>query len=256
MTTLRHNTSIQRMTAVDRRVALDLAVGSMYLITVATTTTLIFHLSGTYLLLAGLQYIVLLTLVLRFFQRSEAERGLGAANRVTLGRSTLIFAVSALLFESSPFKNEVYWWAITLSTIALILDGVDGRVARRTLTNTTFGARFDMELDALLMVALSILVWQTGKVGPWVIGIGAFRYGFVLAGWLWSPLTAELPPSQRRKTVCVVESVALLVCLGPVIPTNIAVGVAAGALLLLTYSFAIDVRWLILQAFSSPPFAT
>lgn len=256
MTTLRHNTSIQRMTAVDRRVALDLAVGSMYLIAVATTTTLIFHLSDTYLLLAGLQYIVLLTLVLRFFQRSEAERGLGAANRVTLGRSTLIFAVSSLLFESPPFRNEVYWWTITLSTIALILDGVDGMVARRTHTNTTFGARFDMELDALLMMALSILVWQTRKVGPWVIGIGAFRYVFVFAGWLWSPLTAELPPSQRRKTVCVVESVALLVCLGPVIPTNIAVGVAAGALLLLTCSFAIDVRWLILQAFSSPPFAT
>ena len=256
MTALRHNTSIRRGTSPDRRLPLDLAAGSIFLIAAAITTTVVFNLSNTYLLLAGLQYIVLVTLVLRFFRKSEGGRGLGVANRVTLIRSTLIFAVSALLLESSPFKNEVYWWTITLSTIALILDGVDGLVARRTHTNTTFGARFDMELDALLMMALSILVWQTGKVGPWVIGIGAFRYAFVFAGWLWSPLTAELPPSQRRKTVCVVESVALLVCLGPVISTNIAIGVAAGALLLLTYSFAIDVRWLILQAFSSPPFAT
>ena len=256
MTALRHNTSIQRGTSPDRRLPLDLAAGSIFLIGVAITTTVVFNLSNAYLLLAGLQYIVLVTLVLRFFQKSEAGRGLGAANLVTLTRSTLIFAVSALLLESSPFKNEVYWWTITLSTVALMLDGVDGMVARHTHTNTAFGARFDMELDALLMMALSILVWQTGKVGPWVIGIGAFRYVFVFAGWLWSPLTAELPPSQRRKTVCVVESVALLVCLGPVIPTNIAVGVAAGALLLLTYSFAIDVRWLILRAFSSPPLAT
>ena len=256
MTALRHNTSIRRGTSPDRRLPLDLAAGSIFLIAAAITTTVVFNLSNTYLLLAGLQYIVLVTLVLRFFRKSEGGRGLGVANRVTLIRSTLIFAVSALLLESSPFKNEVYWWTITLSTIALILDGVDGLVARRTHTNTTFGARFDMELDALLMMALSILVWQTGKVGPWVIGIGAFRYAFVFAGWLWSPLTVELPPSQRRKTVCVVESVALLVCLGPVISTNIAIGVAAGALLLLTYSFAIDVRWLILQAFSSPPFAT
>ena len=256
MTSLRHNKSIRRGPTLDHRLPLDLAVGSISLITVVITTTLVFDLSNAYLVLAGFKYIVLTALILRVFQGSEADREFGVANRVTLTRSTLIFAVSALLFESSPFKNEVYWWTIALSTIALILDGIDGMVARRTRTNTTFGARFDMELDAFLMLALSILVWQTGKVGPWVIGIGAFRYVFVFAGWLWSPLAAELPPSRRRKTVCVVESIALLVCLGPVIPTNIAVGVAAGALLLLTYSFAIDVRWLILRAFSSPPLAT
>ena len=256
MTALRHNTSIRRGTSPDRRLPLDLAVGSIFLITVVITTSLVFDLSNAYLVLAGLQYIVLTALVLRVFQGSKAGREFGAANRVTLTRSTLIFAVSALVCESSPFKSEVYWWTIALSTIALILDGIDGLVARRTRTNTTFGARFDMELDAFLMLALSILVWQTGKVGPWVIGIGAFRYVFVFVGWLWSPLTAELPPSRRRKTVCVMESIALLVCLGPVISTNIAGGVAAGALLLLTYSFAIDVRWLILRVFSSPPLAT
>jgi phosphatidylglycerophosphate synthase len=35
-----------------------------------------------------------------------------------------------------------------LSTAVLMLDGVDGRVARRTGSQTGFGARFDMELDA------------------------------------------------------------------------------------------------------------
>jgi phosphatidylserine synthase len=30
-----------------------------------------------------------------------------------------------------------YWWVIVLSTVAMVLDGVDGRVARRTGTETS-----------------------------------------------------------------------------------------------------------------------
>ena len=42
--------------------------------------------------------------------------------------------------------------------MALILDGVDGKVARRTGTSTALGARFDMEVDAFLILVLSVYV--------------------------------------------------------------------------------------------------
>ena len=38
-----------------------------------------------------------------------------------------------------------------------VLDAVDGHVARRTGTATAFGARFDMEVDAFLIVVLSVV---------------------------------------------------------------------------------------------------
>ena len=34
-----------------------------------------------------------------------------------------------------------------------------------------FGARFDMEIDALLILALSILAWRHGKAGAWVVAV-------------------------------------------------------------------------------------
>ena len=65
---------------------------------------------------------------------------------------------------------------------ALVLDSVDGRVARRTASTTAVGARFDMEVDAFLILVLSAYVVQS--VGLWVLTIGAARYAFVAAGWL------------------------------------------------------------------------
>ena len=144
-----------------------------------------------------------------------------------------------------PSPSGPVWWIIGVSTLALVLDGVDGWAARRTRTASAFGARFDMELDAFLLLALSVLVWRSGRTGPWVVLIGAMRYVFVAAGWLWPALQAELPPSQRRKVVCVVQGAALLVGLGPFVPAGVASLTAALALTLLTYSFGVDVWWLL-----------
>ena len=74
--------------------------------------------------------------------------------------------------------------------------------------------------------------------------IGALRYLYVGASWWWRALRAELPPSGRRKTICVVQGIVLLVCLGPIIPRALSFPLAGAALILLVYSFAVDVIWL------------
>jgi phosphatidylglycerophosphate synthase len=169
--------------------------------------------------------------------------GLGPANRVTLGRAVLAMPVLALALHPATLDDRVRWWIIGVSTVVLIFDGVDGRVARRTGTETPFGARFDMELDAALLMALSLLVWRDGRVGVWVLLIGLMRYGFVAASWIWPALGRELPESFRRKLVCVVQGVALLVALGPIVSDTMATAASAVGLIALTYSFAVDVRW-------------
>lgn len=170
--------------------------------------------------------------------------GIGPANRVTLFRATLLLPVCALALHSPVAEANVRWWIIVVGAIVMVLDAVDGQVARRSGGGTRFGARFDMELDAFLLLALSVLVWRSGQAGPWVILIGLLRYLFVAAGWIWRDLTEELPESYRRKTVCVVQGVVLLTCLGPIIPAAMAATIAALALALLIWSFGVDVHWL------------
>lgn len=176
--------------------------------------------------------------------------GLGPANRITLGRVILALPLVGLALLPAaigpdPAGLATRWWVVGLGTAALLLDGVDGWVARRTGTQTAFGARFDMEADAALLLVLSVLAWRSGQVGPWVLGIGGLRYAFVAAGTVRPELRGELFASMRRKVVCVVQGAALLVAVAPVVPARLGAAVAAVALLLLAVSFAVDAAWLL-----------
>ena len=169
--------------------------------------------------------------------------GLGAANRVTGVRAWLT-CVLLMLALGAATNTAAQWSMIVLATLALSLDGVDGALARRLDQQSRFGARFDMETDAALLAVLCLAVWLSGKLGAWVLAIGAMRYGFVAAGRLWPRLRGELPPSTARRVVCVVQGIALCVALGPIIPPWLAATVVAVALGLLSWSFARDCAWL------------
>lgn len=177
-------------------------------------------------------------------------RGMGAANRVTLLRIVIALPVAGLALQGAALSTPARWWIVGLGTVALVLDGVDGWVARRTGTGTDFGARFDMETDALLLLVLSLLAWRSGQVGVWVLAIGALRYLFVAASYGVERLRRPLFPSLRRKVVCVVQGIALLVCIGPIVPTGLAQAVAGIALAALVVSFAIDTWWLLTRSSS------
>lgn len=132
-------------------------------------------------------------------------------------------------------------FAASVALIATLLDGVDGWLARRTKTASAFGARFDVEVDAFLILVLAILVWQYGKAGPWVLLSGLLRYAFVAAGRLLPWMNAPLAPTMRAKVICVVQLGALMLAILPMVPAPAGSSIAAVGLAALIYSFAVDV---------------
>lgn len=178
--------------------------------------------------------------------RWPRDKDFGWANRVTLFRSSLIVAlVASAPFTSAPPSATYALWIYAIGAlIALVLDGLDGKLARTTNSASAFGARFDMEMDALLILGLCIAVTASGKAGTWVLALGLMRYLFVVAtsvlGWLNRPL----PDSFRRKTICVWQIVTLMVAILPPVPPMFASVTLATALLLLAWSFMTDVYWL------------
>jgi phosphatidylglycerophosphate synthase len=159
----------------------------------------------------------------------------GAANRVTLLRGLLVALMIPFLLVPDPG-----WLPVALGAAALALDGVDGALARRTGTASPFGARFDMETDALTVLMLSALVAARGQVGPWVLASGALRYLYVAAGWIWPVLRQPPPPSFARKLVCVLQIGGLLLVLAPILTPPWPSIVAGAALALLLWSFGRD----------------
>ena len=172
--------------------------------------------------------------------RSE-QPAIFPADWVTLTRALLVAGVAGLVADS--FVRPVSTTAlVALSTVALVLDAVDGQVARRTGTATEVGARIDCEVDAFLILLLSIFVAQ--DYGGWVLAIGAARYALLLAGWLIPWLAAPLPPRYWGKVVAAVQGIMLTVAASGLLDRRVGMIAVAAALLLLAESFGRNVIWL------------
>lgn len=170
---------------------------------------------------------------------------LGWGNVVTLGRTGGVAVFAGLALEPQVVAGPAAWTALAAALVLLALDGLDGILARRQGVISPFGARLDMEIDALLILSLSALAFGLGKAGAWILCLGLMRYAFVAAGWAVPALARPLPPSWWRKAVCVAQVCALSLLLVPMVlpPVSSAIGIAALAALL--WSFGIDLAWLI-----------
>jgi phosphatidylglycerophosphate synthase len=174
---------------------------------------------------------------------ARQARLLTPADLVTLTRAMLACAVAALVVDATVAP------LLVLTVAALLLDAVDGAIARRTRTSP-FGARFDGEADAFLMMVLSWYVAHA--LGGWVIAIGAMRYVFGAAGLGVPWLRAQLPPRYWRKVVTATCGIALATAVADLVPRPWMQGALAVALALLAESFGRDVVWLWRRRRTSP----
>jgi len=173
------------------------------------------------------------------------------ADRITLVRAALA-AACAVLAVPPLFAGQVPGQVpgpgtglllVILGSTALLLDAVDGRVARRTGTASEAGARFDSATDAFLVLVLSVATVTV--VGLWTLTIGAMYYVVAAAGLVRPHLREPLPRSTARKVIGAVQPLALLLALVtalvPGMPPALAAAAPAVALPLLLFSFGRDV---------------
>lgn len=176
------------------------------------------------------------------------SRRLGAANQVTLLRLVGTSMVAGLLIGQLLHGSltPVTVAMVMIASVCLILDGVDGHLARSRDLVSAFGARFDMETDAVLLMVLSIAVPVFGVAGWWVLAIGLMRYLYVLASFGLRWLRAPLPFSMARKVVAVIQGIALLLALTVSVlplPEWAATPPLVIALATLCWSFGRDIVW-------------
>jgi phosphatidylglycerophosphate synthase len=199
---------------------------------------------------AGALFTAIMLLAIRFLPGHHPFRHFGAANQVTTIRAALASIIAGLI--GAPETPLVADTAVALAIVAAGLDGLDGWLARRSGMSSGFGARFDMEIDALMIMVLAMLAWRHGKAGPWVLASGLLRYAFLGIGLVLPRLRRELAVSRRRQVVCVVQVCALIVIMIPEVPFPQSAWIAAAALAALSYSFFVDLLWLWRHAAGAP----
>jgi phosphatidylglycerophosphate synthase len=173
----------------------------------------------------------------------HAQPTLGPANAVTLLRAVVAGVLAAFLGERVAV--DVPWLLVGLASLWFMMDWVDGRVARATGHASAFGARLDMELDALTLMALSALAWQLDRAGGWVLLSGAMRYLYVAATWAIPFMNRPLFPTMRRAWVCGIQVTCLIAALAPWPVPYLSDTIALFGLAALIVSFGIDTVWLV-----------
>jgi phosphatidylglycerophosphate synthase len=94
--------------------------------------------------------------------------------------------------------------------LALLLDVLDGYVARRGGHASAFGASFDMEVDAVFVLVVGYLLWLRAGLGFWVLGVGLLRYVYVLTLVLLPPSGIDRVRSRLGRAAFVVTASCLL----------------------------------------------
>jgi phosphatidylglycerophosphate synthase len=189
----------------------------------------------------GLSCGVGVTTVVGVALRRAGSHGAGPADLVTLTRAVLTCAVAALAADSL-LHHVVASSLVPLTVVALVLDAVDGWVARRTGTCSAFGGRFDGEVDAFLILVLSVYVAPT--FGAWILSAGLVRYVFGAAGWVLPWMRGLLGYRYWRKVVTAVQGIVLAFAAADVAPRWLALSGLVVGLALLAESFGRDVVWL------------
>ena len=108
MTTTPNQSSPRYSKSRRHRALAELAVGLVPLALVTTGITRWFGLPNSYVLLAFLSYLVMAGLVISWLP-SQDWPGLGAGNRVTAGRGTLVASLAALIPYPQILFDEGYW---------------------------------------------------------------------------------------------------------------------------------------------------
>lgn len=194
---------------------------------------------------AALMAAIIVALMWGTGARTFGHDRIGACNAVTYLRGSLTCVLTMPLAAPAALtETSVAWAVFGLGLLALSLDGIDGWLARRDRLASSFGARFDVEIDSAFALVLALLAWLGGAAGPWVLFLGVARYLFVGAGLVLPWLTAPLPPSFLRKAVCVVQLGVLIALQAPILPGWLGQAGAVVASLLVAGSFARDIRWL------------
>jgi phosphatidylglycerophosphate synthase len=155
--------------------------------------------------------------------------GFGPANTLTLFR--LLSLVAAILLLSGLAQPVL----LSILVGAFVLDALDGFVARRLHCASDFGATFDAETDAILVLVLGLVLWLRKGTGVWVLAPGALRYFYVLTLALFPPRRARPWRTRLGRLVFLLGTTLLLVAL--FLPGTASDASAALAALLFAASF-------------------
>lgn len=158
-------------------------------------------------------------------------RGLGAANSVTVARAGLVCLAGGFVVATPV--GWVAWAPAVCYGVGVVLDQLDGHVARTVGRETPLGRRLDMAVDTVGFVVAPVVAVVWGQLPAWYLSLSAARYvylGLTALRRLRGRPVADLPDGELNRYLAGGQMVFLTLALSPLVSPSTAVAVAPLAL--------------------------
>ncbi len=156
----------------------------------------------------------------------------GWANLITFFRLACLLCIAFFSASLSPILLFSFFSGI------ILLDVIDGYVARKLKQESDFGLFFDMESDALLVLLVSLVLYFGEWVNWWILIPGLLRYANVFLYFIF-----QLPPKKepKRKFASYIAGFLFFALVIPfILPSNIYTPILFLATLLVIGSFSLS----------------
>jgi len=126
--------------------------------------------------IAGMGLLALLILFAAITPRA-ADEPATAGTRFTVARVAMTCLLAGLAVIPAGNPPDPLLWSVALMGLAAAgLGAVDGWLARITYSTSGFSEKLGTMAGALLVLALSLLVWRLGLAGIWVVAAGVLGF--------------------------------------------------------------------------------
>ena len=154
----------------------------------------------------------------------------GLANKITLIRFAGLTTIVLLAFRISNQTLSLLFFVLVL------IDGLDGYLARKKDQCTQFGAYFDSETDALFVCLVSVLLVSKGLSAKWILIPAWIKYYYTVFIDLAGLNSAPEKRTLFGAAAAVIMFLALVLAF--ILPENLRLIFMISATILLTTSFA------------------
>lgn len=158
---------------------------------------------------------------------------IGYANSITALRFLIVILLS---FLAGKVHNI---FLLSGFLFAVLLDGVDGFLARRFKQCSDIGEAFDMEVDSFMVFILCWIHFSNHTVGWWILIAGGYKYYNELLFFNLNKVNSKDSPKKFRSTIAVIFFFSLLLAF--VLPASLNIYILAFSSMLIILSFSISI---------------
>lgn len=193
-------------------------------------------------------FLIISTIIFSYIRKFNTKN-FTCASYITYVRSILMILMLSIILNTYMhpdifykfYKNELFLY---MALISLILDGIDGLLARCLYQVTEFGEYFDQEADTIFMIVLVLSLYFNYDSTIIIFLIPLYRYLFLLMQKRYRWMKRKLTDSFRRKFICLMTILILILCHLGFLGEALIMNLSLLAIFIITFSFVKDIIWL------------